>query len=76
LRAAISTVSLSWPPRTCICVRWAVSGARITRRVFEPLGDGPPGAFFYYLVGQGEAGEVAGVHVDGQELPDVEDPVR
>lgn len=28
------------------------------------------------LVGQGEAGEVAGVHVDGQELPDVEDPVR
>lgn len=28
------------------------------------------------LVGQGEAGEVAGVHMDGQELPDVEDPVR
>lgn len=29
-----------------------------------------------YLVGQGVAGEVAGVHVDGQELPDVEDPIR
>lgn len=29
-----------------------------------------------YLVGQGVAGEVAGVHVDGEELPDVEDPVR
>lgn len=28
------------------------------------------------LVGEGEAGDVAGVHVDGQELPDVEDPVR
>lgn len=28
------------------------------------------------LVGQGVAGEVAGIHVDGQELPDVEDPVR
>jgi hypothetical protein len=46
LRAAISTVSLSWPPRTCIWVRWAVSDARITRRVFEPLGNGSPGAFF------------------------------
>ena len=29
-----------------------------------------------YLVGQRVAGEVAGVHVDGQELADVEDPVR
>jgi hypothetical protein len=29
-----------------------------------------------YLVGEGEAGEVAGVHVDGQELADVEDPIR
>lgn len=28
------------------------------------------------LVGEGEAGDVAGVHVDGQELPHVEDPVR
>lgn len=28
------------------------------------------------LVGQGVVGEVACVHVDGQELPDVEDPVR
>jgi hypothetical protein len=29
-----------------------------------------------YLVGQGVAGEVAGVHVYGQELAYVEDPVR
>uniref|UniRef100_A0A0A9E5W5 Uncharacterized protein n=1 Tax=Arundo donax TaxID=35708 RepID=A0A0A9E5W5_ARUDO len=28
------------------------------------------------LVGQRVAGEVAGIHVDGQELSDVEDPVR
>lgn len=28
------------------------------------------------LVGQGVVGEVACVHVDGQELPDVEDLVR
>lgn len=28
------------------------------------------------LVGQGVVGEVTCVHVDGQELPNVEDPVR
>ena len=27
LREAISTVSLSWAPRTCVALRWAVSGA-------------------------------------------------
>jgi hypothetical protein len=74
LREATSTVSLSWAPRTCIGLRWAVSGAGHEAGL-EPLGDGPEG-FFYYLVGQGVAGEVAGVHVDGEELPDVEDPVR
>ena len=50
--------------------QWCGSRGRVLRLYW--MG---PGAF-YYLVGQGVAGEVAGVHVDGQELPDVEDPVR
>lgn len=72
MREATSTVSLSWAPRTCIARGetkrdGAVSFARESRGRFEPLG--------MYLVGQGVAGEVAGVHVDGQELPNVKDPI-
>ena len=44
LREATSTVSFSWAPRTCIALRWTVSGAD-HEAGFEPLGDGPGGFF-------------------------------